>query len=204
MARLIAATSLIAVLLYLGTSASVQLFAPAVQPANLRLPAQRFAAPEPMPIYATTQGEPPRSSESANVAPILAFMASFTAVASLASAGRNSRNISMMADGADPYVAVKNVVDSAPVAMISKTTCPFCKKAKQALDMIGCTSYEVIEIDELPVEEMQEIQSAMAVELGSRTVPKVFFKGELLGGCDDTLAALKSGRLKELCAAAGA
>merc|ERR1740138_1642218 len=104
----------------------------------------------------------------------------------------------MSTDGAAPYAAVQNMVQSVPVAMISKTTCPFCKKAKAALESIGCTSFEVIEIDELPEEEMLAIQSTMAEELGSRTVPKVFFQGELLGGCDDTLAALKSGRLQEL------
>lgn len=205
MARLTVAISLVVLLSCIGiftldTYSETQLFAPLVPSANVRLPAQRLTPAEPVQIYTKTQGESPGPrGGSTNAAPLLAFLASFTAVASFASRGQN---ITMQA--ADPYAAVRSMVDGAPVAMISKTTCPFCKKAKMALESVGCTSFDVIEIDELPVEEMQDIQSTMVTELGSRTVPKVFFKGELLGGCDDTLAALKSGRLQELCEAVGA
>jgi glutaredoxin 3 len=211
MARVIAAVSLCLVLWYAGTSADVQFFAPLVQPANLRLPAQPLIVAGPAPVVMATQAtaavqhagggiswqsgeeEPPRNAGTTSAAPILAFFASFTAVAYLASAGRSS---SVKMSGA--FANVESMVNTAPVAMISKTTCPFCKKAKAALETVGCTDFKVMEIDELPEAEMLEIQSTMADVLGSRTVPKVFFKGELLGGCDDTMAALSSGRLKEL------
>jgi len=206
MARLIAAVSLLLVVCwYVGTSARAQFFAPLVPSANRQLPNQRFTVAEPAPIYARTQVELPRNDGSAHAAPLLAFLASFTAVASLASAGRNiSRTSRISMESAGLHPSVKGTVDTAPIAMISKTFCPFCGKAKKALQSIGCTSFEVIEIDELPEEEMNAIQASMAEVLDSRTVPKVFFKGELLGGCDDTMAALRSGRLKELCQAVGA
>jgi glutaredoxin 3 len=36
---------------------------------------------------------------------------------------------------------------------------------------------------------------------GQKTVPNVFVNGKHIGGCDDTLAAIASGKFKELIAA---
>jgi glutaredoxin 3 len=33
---------------------------------------------------------------------------------------------------------------------------------------------------------------------GQRTVPNVFVKGKHLGGCDDTLAAIQSGKFQQM------
>ena len=47
------------------------------------------------------------------------------------------------------------------------------------------------------------IQAGLQAMTGQRTVPQVFIGGKHVGGCDDTLAAYKSGALKELLAGAG-
>eukprot|EP00051_Salpingoeca_urceolata_P005137 m.70640 g.70640 ORF g.70640 m.70640 type:complete len:87 (+) comp14082_c0_seq1:114-374(+) len=45
-----------------------------------------------------------------------------------------------------------------------------------------------------------DVQAAVAENWAHRTVPAVFVKGELLGGCDDTTAAAQSGKLEALLA----
>lgn len=43
-----------------------------------------------------------------------------------------------------------------------------------------------------------QLQQAMASRAGRSTVPQVFVRGQHVGGCDDTLAAQKSGKLLEM------
>jgi glutaredoxin 3 len=77
---------------------------------------------------------------------------------------------------------IDNFISSNTVAMYSFTTCPFCRRAKDALDERGVL-YAAIELDELP--DGNQIRA----ELGRRTkrtsVPSVFVKGEYIGGCND-------------------
>lgn len=54
----------------------------------------------------------------------------------------------------------------------------------------------VIELDER--EDGGAIQQALAEQTGQRTVPSVFLNGEHIGGCDDTLAAVKKGTFKSV------
>ncbi|CAI0456174.1 unnamed protein product [Linum tenue] len=49
-----------------------------------------------------------------------------------------------------------------------------------------------------------EIQAALAQLTGQRTVPNVFIGGKHIGGCDDTMALNKSGKLVPLLTEAGA
>ena len=55
---------------------------------------------------------------------------------------------------------------------------------------------KVIELDQ--VDNGDEIQSALQVISGQRTVPNVFVKGQHLGGNDDTQAAARNGKLKQM------
>ena len=48
------------------------------------------------------------------------------------------------------------------------------------------------------MENGAEIQNALLVISGQRTVPNVFIKGKHLGGNDDTQAAARSGKLEEM------
>ena len=42
------------------------------------------------------------------------------------------------------------------------------------------------------------IQAALLEITGQRTVPNIFVKGQHIGGCDNTLAAIESGKLQAL------
>lgn len=70
------------------------------------------------------------------------------------------------------------------VLMFSQTTCPFCKKAKKVLIEELGVKVKVIELD-----EDKEVGYPIRAELGKRTgstsVPKVYVKGEYIGGCND-------------------
>jgi len=89
------------------------------------------------------------------------------------------------------------------VVVFSKTTCPFCYKAKEALDAeMGQGTYFVVELDEK--ENTSAIQDALKIVTGARTVPRVFINQECIGGGDDTVHKHKSGELKDLLRKAGA
>mmetsp|Transcript_85212 Transcript_85212/g.275916 ORF Transcript_85212/g.275916 Transcript_85212/m.275916 type:complete len:109 (-) Transcript_85212:219-545(-) len=92
------------------------------------------------------------------------------------------------------------------VFMVSKEFCPFCLRAKKALDSMG-VKYEVLELEDTKrqplVEDPAAVQDYMAEVTGGRSVPRVFIDGKFVGGCDDTLAKKRSGELKTLLEAAG-
>jgi len=68
------------------------------------------------------------------------------------------------------------------VVMFSFTTCPFCKKAKEALDAKR-VAYTAIELD------LEADGAAMRARLGARTsrtsVPSIWIGGEYVGGLND-------------------
>jgi len=80
------------------------------------------------------------------------------------------------------------------VVLFSKTFCPFCTKAKKALDSIGAT-YKVIEIENR--KDMNEMQDYLLKKTGGRSVPRVFIHGKFYGGGDETAAGAKNGDLKK-------
>eukprot|EP00123_Amoebidium_parasiticum_P009012 comp19157_c0_seq1/m.21835 comp19157_c0_seq1/g.21835 ORF comp19157_c0_seq1/g.21835 comp19157_c0_seq1/m.21835 type:complete len:107 (-) comp19157_c0_seq1:513-833(-) len=91
--------------------------------------------------------------------------------------------------------AVQAFIKQNPVAIFSKQTCPFCIRVKDTFSGLG-VQYKAMELD---VEDNgSAIQSELLKLTGQRTVPNVFVHGKHIGGCDDTLAALRSGRLGEM------
>uniref|UniRef100_A0A9J2Q0P0 Glutaredoxin domain-containing protein n=1 Tax=Ascaris lumbricoides TaxID=6252 RepID=A0A9J2Q0P0_ASCLU len=98
---------------------------------------------------------------------------------------------------------VTNKINSIPVVVFSKSWCAFSRKAKQALSTFRLPSefYEIIELDE--IENGDSIQDALQCISGVRTVPRVFIGGQCIGGADETVEALRSGRLNSLLVEAG-
>ena len=92
--------------------------------------------------------------------------------------------------------ATQKKISGNDVMVFSKSYCPFCDRAKAALEGKGI-AFQVEELDKLGAEGA-EIQAALAEMTGQRTVPNVFVKGKHLGGCDDVLASLGSGKFQEL------
>ncbi|XP_024029530.1 glutaredoxin [Morus notabilis] len=95
----------------------------------------------------------------------------------------------------------KEIVSSNPVAVFSKTYCPFCASVKKLLSELGAT-FKAVELD--TESDGAEIQAALAEWTGQRTVPNVFIGGKHIGGCDATMALHKEGKLVPLLTEAGA
>jgi glutaredoxin 3 len=74
-------------------------------------------------------------------------------------------------------------IERVPCLVYSTTTCPFCAKAKSALDELGA-EYSVIELDEL-VDHGVAARSELLHVTGRTSVPAVFIGGEFAGGCND-------------------
>uniref|UniRef100_A0A1I7VN93 Glutaredoxin domain-containing protein n=1 Tax=Loa loa TaxID=7209 RepID=A0A1I7VN93_LOALO len=104
----------------------------------------------------------------------------------------------------DPHKFVTGLTNSAPVVVFSKTYCPYCKNAKRALSTFRMSDdlYKIIELDER--EDCDKIQDVLLQLTGARSVPRVFIGGKCIGGCDDTIAAQRDGRLEKLLKEAGA
>ncbi|XP_030289632.1 glutaredoxin 2 isoform X2 [Sparus aurata] len=102
---------------------------------------------------------------------------------------------------------VQEMVAQNCVVIFSKTTCPYCRMAKNVFNEIGAT-YKVVELDEH--NDGRRVQEALAQMTGARTVPRVFVNGNCIGGGSDTKQLHQQGKLLPLieqcapcCAAAG-
>ena len=76
------------------------------------------------------------------------------------------------------------------VALFSKSYCPYCRRAKQALGNIGISPV-VVELDER--EDGRDVQLAILQMTGQRTVPSAWLNGQHIGGSDDVVAGVRSG-----------
>ncbi|KAM3728974.1 Glutaredoxin-C4, chloroplastic [Dirofilaria immitis] len=105
---------------------------------------------------------------------------------------------------ADSHALVTQLTSSTPVVVFSKTYCPYCKKAKQALSTFRISNdlYKIIELNER--DDGDKIQDALLEITGARSVPRVFIGGKCIGGCDDTMTAHRDGRLEKMLKEAGA
>ncbi|KAL6762647.1 CPYC type glutaredoxin [Haematococcus lacustris] len=97
---------------------------------------------------------------------------------------------------------VQSTVASNKVVVWSKSYCPYCRKAKQAMaSLLQPDQYLVIEIEERP--DMADLQDAFKELTGGSSVPRVFVGGKFLGGGDDTARMAENGELKQLLQAEG-
>ncbi|RWS08215.1 Thioredoxin reductase 1: cytoplasmic-like protein [Dinothrombium tinctorium] len=68
-------------------------------------------------------------------------------------------------------------------------------KVKALFDSLN-VKYTSIELNTL--ENGSELQQALATKTNKKTVPQVFIRGTLIGGCDDTLSAHEQGTLQKM------
>ena len=88
----------------------------------------------------------------------------------------------------DELLAAAAVADR--VAIFAKSYCPFCRKVRNALLSCG-TLPIVVDIDLR--DDGNAIQLLLAERTGQKTVPSVFFGGNHIGGCNDTIKAIGQG-----------
>ena len=96
---------------------------------------------------------------------------------------------------------VKDIVDKAiqenAVMVFSKSYCPYCTKAKRALDSVmPREKYTVMELDKRS--DCAAIQDYLLDITGGRSVPRVVVGGTFIGGGDETDALARSGQLKKM------
>ncbi|KAK4873750.1 hypothetical protein RN001_013110 [Aquatica leii] len=88
---------------------------------------------------------------------------------------------------------VKELISSDTVVIFSKTYCPYCTMAKEVFNKLK-QKYTAVELDHRS--DADEIQMILGEMTGARTVPRVFVKGECLGGGSDVKALYESGKLE--------
>jgi len=90
---------------------------------------------------------------------------------------------------------VDSLIKSKKVVVFSKSYCPYCTKAKKAIEKYPVISdqYVVIELENR--EDCSQIQAYMQTLTGGSSVPRVFINGVFIGGGDDTVRLDKSGEL---------
>ena len=107
---------------------------------------------------------------------------------------------------------INRIIHKYPVVVFSKPSCPYCRKALEALSLAGISQNEKSEhndavlhvIDLSQHSNTQEIQRTLKTMTGRRTVPNVFVGGTSIGGGDETSKFQKNGQLVPLLEKAGA
>jgi len=97
---------------------------------------------------------------------------------------------------------IDSFVEEHEVCMFSFTTCPFCRKAQDALDERGI-EYAVLQLDELEGNGGNEIRAELGKKTKRTSVPSIFVKGQYIGGCNDgpgLLPLIESGEFDRLLA----
>lgn len=75
------------------------------------------------------------------------------------------------------------------VEIYTKSYCPFCRRAKELLQLKNVDFIEY-DVTSDPAKEQE-----MRRRSGRSTVPEIFADGELLGGCDDLFDLEEKGEL---------
>jgi len=81
------------------------------------------------------------------------------------------------------------------VVMFSKTTCPYCIRAKGVFNRIK-VSFEVLEVDQCEVDpaKLQKLHEASGV----KTYPNIYIGDKPIGGCSDLITLITKGKLSNL------
>lgn len=100
---------------------------------------------------------------------------------------------------------INDVVSSHQVVVFSKSYCPHCRHALEALHSFSArTGYIEPLVIDLASKEGMKTQELLATITGRRTVPNVFVGGSSIGGGDETVSLLRLGTLEDLLLKAGA
>ena len=99
---------------------------------------------------------------------------------------------------------IDTLLQEKKVVVISKSYCPFCKKAKQVLAKYNIPKEHIAILEIENDSSCEEIQKYMQVLTGGRSVPRVFIGGKCIGGGDETMALHNKGKLEPLLKSVGA
>mgnify|MGYP003706182909 CR=1 FL=1 len=89
-------------------------------------------------------------------------------------------------------------MNHAKIEVYSTTGCKHCKKAKAKLQSLGITDFNSQDVDmiksDLSVLDGNALLEERFTYTKTRTVPQIFIGNELIGGCDDLLECIASGK----------
>lgn len=91
---------------------------------------------------------------------------------------------------------IKELIQTKPVFIASKTYCPYCSAAKNLMKDVYPEAY-ILELDTM--DDGSEIQDILAMLTGQRTVPNIFINGKHIGGNSDVQSIGKD-KLKKMIA----
>ncbi len=75
------------------------------------------------------------------------------------------------------------------VEIYTKNYCPYCRRAKELLELKG------VNFVEHDVTDDPSLEAEMRRRAGRQTVPEIFVGEQLIGGCDDLFALEEAGEL---------
>jgi len=107
---------------------------------------------------------------------------------------------------AEEFVAAVLKDPAQPVVMFALEWCEFCWAVRRLFARHGIV-YRSVDLDSVEYQKDNrggQIRAALSQRTGVTTIPQVFVKGELIGGCTETMDAFKSGRFQQLLREAGA
>eukprot|EP01134_Creolimax_fragrantissima_P006246 CFRG6246T1 len=87
---------------------------------------------------------------------------------------------------------VTSLVRYSDIVIFSKTTCEFCKESKKMLSGLN-VSFKVVEVN--AIKNGDAVHNAVKRMSKQKTVPIIYIKGELIGGCSDLNRMHASGEL---------
>ncbi|KAG0736834.1 hypothetical protein G6F57_011037 [Rhizopus arrhizus] len=90
---------------------------------------------------------------------------------------------------------VEEIIKNNKIAVFSKSYCPYCTRAKKALEGLKLDFFH-IELDN--EEDGAAIQQYLLEKTGQRTVPNIFINQKHVGGSDDLMQAISSGNINQL------
>jgi glutaredoxin 3 len=93
------------------------------------------------------------------------------------------------------FVKATLVAAGSGVVLFSKSYCPYCVRAKQALLSIGIEPV-VVELDQRS--DGRLVQIALMQMTGQRTVPSAWLDGKHIGGSDDVVSGVSSGLFRNV------
>jgi glutaredoxin len=96
----------------------------------------------------------------------------------------------------DKFVNALAMVQPGKVVVFSKTYCPYCDRAKDALKKLKI-AFDALECDNVEVKSA-DLDKLSTMCLGTRTFPKIFVGLTPIGGCDALLGSVKKGTLWEI------
>nr|PVC52323.1 putative glutaredoxin [Theileria orientalis] len=86
---------------------------------------------------------------------------------------------------------VTELVKKHKVVVFSKSYCPYCTRAKMALNSLNLDDVHVEELDSHP--QMDQVQDYLQELTGARSVPRVFVNGAFYGDSSKTVADVENG-----------